>query len=597
MTYSGFQVQENLHVPKVHPGIVKILGEAFPPDAAKWSTVAIPAGSVKVCWATALQKKQVFTDRGRRWDDFVVADLARLSPVPELKFTHSLAGIGCSGARPMVSANCQYNNAKALLGRVFRTPSMKPWGTTGPAPGVWAFAETFATNLLPEFRAKPLTKEEWIQTMPSNRRKALTKAHKRLVDRGWNDSCKQFKAFVKTELLPGFDKDGNGLVRIEAMMDRIIQGPADETHVIAGPYLKPLIKRLKEVWSDSDPIFYGSTTPEHLHKWLDETLIQGSYTYIWCDFKMFDNTHSADSWAFIEGLYKKAGIEDPLFYKVMDAWRAPSGQIGSFKYQANVMNASGRDDTALSNGLLNGFASYLSAAAAWLEIPLMKLTVELLNSVKGLIRMSVCGDDSLGTIPLMSQERLSKFRQDMSDNIAMFGFEAKLCASTNLYDAVYLGMRPFPTRKGWFWGKTIGRATYKMGWVLNKNNDRDVMAHITGIADMHILCSRHVPVLSDLAYKIHELRNGAKRTPVRLNPDKPWEWTMKSGVKYDEITLQAVADTYTTHTKEENKLKLTDVKVTKEDVKDLIAEIEGVTRLPCVLDHWLWKHMIWVDDL
>lgn len=595
-TYSGFQVQENLHVPTVYPGIVKIQGEAFPPDGKKWETVVTQPGAIRVCWGLARLYKSTFSDRGVRWDDFQKRDLAALSAVPRSVFTHALAGIACSGARPMVSARCEYNNAKALLGRVFRTPSEKPWGGTGPHPGAWKFVEQFVPDLLPGFKDRAMSVEEWIATMPSKRRKALSRASLLLKRRGWSPSCAMFKAFVKTELLPGFDKDEYGLVRITQMMDRLIQGPADETHVIAGPHLKPLIHRLKKIWTDDSPLFYGSTTPEYLHKWLNHTLLQGASTYIWCDFKMFDNTHSADSWAFMEGLYRAAGVEDPLFYQVMEVWRQPKGMIGSFKYQAAIMNASGRDDTALANGVLNGFASYLSAVAAWLEVPLLSLTVQMLNAVKGLIRLSVCGDDSLGTIPLCSSDRLTRFCKDMSDNIAMFGFEAKLCASTKLYDAVYLGMRPYPTKEGWYWGKTIGRATYKMGWVLLEG-ERDVMAHITGVADMHVLCSQHVPVLGDIARKIIALRGGAKRTPVVLNENKPWEWTYKSGVSYDSVTLTAVADMYTARTTPTNPMKLHDVGVQVKDVLGLLAAIEKVERLPCVLDHWLWKHMIWVDDL
>lgn len=100
---------------------------------------------------------------------------------------------------------------------------------------------------------------------------------------------------------------------------------------------------------------------------------------------------------------------------------------------------------------------------------------------------------------------------------------------------------------------------------------------------MHVLCSSHVPILADLAKKIAELREGAKRTPVRaVDPNRPWEWTLRAGVNYDECTLQAVAHIY--HT-------------TVDDVKSLIQAIERVERLPAVISHPLWERMIALDDL
>jgi len=213
-----------------------------------------------------------------------------------------------------------------------------------------------------------------------------------------------------------------------------------------------------------------------------------------------------------------------------------------------------------------------------------------------LIMISVCGDDSLGTIPCCSLERQQQFCKDMGSNIAMFGFEAKLQVSTKLYDAVYLGMRPYPTRKGWFWGKTIGRATYKMGWVLDK--DQDLMAHMTGVADMHVLCSAHVPILADLAKKIVELREGKKRTPAKLDQNRPWEWTLKSGVPYDELTIQAVADIYTTYrTKMTTECNVVDIHACVDQIHDLIRQIQNIEVLPATIDSPFWREMIWCDDL
>lgn len=151
-TFAGYQIQENLHVPKVYPGIVGVGAETFPPPPEKFKDVDLSGGSVKVCWSKVKAKRE-FADRGKKWSDFQAADLEKLRKyhLGAPKLSHYLAGIGCSGARPMVSAQAPYNQAKALLGRVFRLPAERAWGR-GPKPGVWEKAWQFVDVLLPEDR-------------------------------------------------------------------------------------------------------------------------------------------------------------------------------------------------------------------------------------------------------------------------------------------------------------------------------------------------------------------------------------------------------------------------------------------------------------
>lgn len=555
------------------------------PEAAK------SRGLVQICWDAVKVSRPGFSDRpgkGAKWTDMCVSDIEKLREYNERgRFTHILCGIGLSGARPMVSASCCYNQAKALIGRVFRQPELRSWGR-GPMPGVWEWAWQFVDELLPEYRAHRMTVEEWLKTMPATRRRPLERAYERYKRVGWTKSYRKFSSFVKTELLPGFAKSGGDLVRLAEMLDRLIQGPSDECHVITGPWLKPLVKELKKKWTSDFYVHYGSCGPESLHRFLVDRVVDSAHSFFWCDFSMYDNTHSDDSWTFMERLYSRAGIEDCDFWQVLKAWKRPEGRIGPMRYRARVMNASGRDDTALANGILNGFATYLSVSAAYLGKPLLELTVADLREIRSVIALSVCGDDSLGCLPPMPAERLSAITREVRTNIAMFGFEAKLECSTRIHDAVYLGMRPYPTKSGWFWGKTIGRSTYKMGWKTLSGGvlSADPMAHITGVADMHTLCSRHVPVLGDIARKVVELRCGAKRTPVNLDPNKPWEWTFQAGVDYDEVTLQHVAEVYSTHTL-----------VTTDDIRSLLEQIKNVNSLPCILDHWVWRRMVEADDL
>jgi len=520
-----------------------------------------------------------------------LADLARFTT----RETRScgLYGIGCSGASVMISAKNPYTQFKALAGRAFRTSTAVPYG---PAPGIYDWLERFVPVLLPDFTASKMTVEDWLQSMPSRRKRALTRAWEDYKRTGWQKHYETFKAFIKKEKLPNFDKDGVELTILTSMLDRLIQGPADATHVIAGPYLKPLLSTLKERWHKDAPIFYGSVEPEKLHCYL-QRLAKRSGTYFWCDYKMFDNTHSAGSWDFMERRYRACyGDCTNDFWRVMDTWRRPRGKIGAFRYQARVMNASGRDDTALANGVLNGFAAYLSACAAYLNQPLLTLTPAQVSGLSDTIIISVCGDDSIGNIPIQGKAELDQFLQKMSDNIAMFGFEAKLNASQHLMDAVYLGCRPYPTRAGWFWGKTIGRSTYKMGWVID-DACADPMAIMTGVAEMHTICSRQVPVLYDLAKRIVELRRGAKVTRVNIDDNKPWEWTHSiPEAEYDDLTLQSVVDMFNRKPSPHN-ADGKDSGLTLHNLKELIYEIRTIPCLPYVLNSSTWRRIIHMDDL
>lgn len=581
ISWAGSQVQENLHVPDCYPGIVYRTGEMHPPPLKKWEAVDVYMRKkclVKVNWHYS-RVKTVQGERNDKWDAFEKKDLAKLKTPNPPKFTHALVGIACSGAAPMVSVQTPYTQGKALLARVFRKTPEHPWGP-GPKPGRWAWARQFLKVLLPDFVARPMEFHDWLATMPKRRQAALLKGKERLDRLGWNKSCEKFKAFVKTEFLPGFSQCPEGfedIGRLREMVDRIIQGPDEQSHCIAGPILKPFLTRLKELWTYDSEIFYASTTPDKLQKFLD-IISEAEQCYFWCDFTQFENSHSKDTWEFMEALY---GNSDPMFTKVMKAWRAPRGTIGPFKYEARVMNASGRDDTSLANNVLNGMASHLSAVAAYNEVPLDQVTIEMVAGARGKVRLAVCGDDSLGMLPRWGKDRLAKFKADMAYNISEFGFHAKLETSDTLTDAVFLGMRPYPTKAGWYWGKTIGRCTYKMAWSL-KPQERDLMAQITGVADMHVRCSSHVPVVYDIAKRITQLREGAKRTPVLVDDARPWEWTQESGCLYDDLTLEAVARVYGTDVQE---------------VKALICAINRVVRLPAVIDNDLWKRMIARDEL
>ena len=223
---------------------------------------------------------------------------------------------------------------------------------------------------------------------------------------------------------------------------------------------------------------------------------------------------------FLEEYYSEMK-DDPEFRLVVEAWRIPSGRMGEMKYAVpDVMLASGRDDTSLLNALLNGFVMGMAVAAALANKDVRDLTAADISFAKVVARISICGDDTLGFLPNDLWPRRVQIMRSIEDTIKLFGLVPKLDCSNYLGQAVYLGMRPynipFGTGRKWMWGRTIGRAAYKMGWMLDLAKG-DPSAWMTGNADAIVRTQPYVPILSDLARKIVELREGCKRTPVKAD--------------------------------------------------------------------------------
>jgi hypothetical protein len=571
VTISGMQVQSCMQAATAICGPVLRTGVDHPPTGSKWRTVPRLEGAIKRKY------------RGQ-WVDVEKEDIARMrrgeSDYPRIV----LAGAAISGATPCVSNSSEHNAFKALCCRVFRAPAHRP------QPGAWDVARRFRRLLLPHLEAEIMTVEAWLQSVEPRRRTILTRCADDYALSGWKKKFQKFKAFVKSEKLPDFQKKHGELLPMTEMVDRLIQGPADTTHVIAGPVLKPLIAELKTQWGKDSKIFYAGTKLATLQAWLDDRLADGEFFSFASDYSMFDNSHSEESWAFMEEIYRKAGcFKHKDFGKVMDAWRAPKGSLAgkrwALKYQGPTMNASGRDDTSLANGVLNGFAAFLAATAAWYQVNLVDLTEAHVLGVP--LKLAVAGDDSLGFLPTLSPERMRQFQLDFSAALARFGFDAgpeKIITTTRPIDLVFLGMRPYPVGGKWYWGKTIGRALFKQGWTLKVASNW--AAWFAGECEQILATCQHIPVLSDIAWAFLRQHEGGK---VTKKHQEAWRWEIehqpwKEGHRcppYDDSTIAAVADLYGT---------------TTTALKALIGVLRGLKTFPCVLSDPLLRTMIYQDD-
>jgi len=105
--------------------------------------------------------------------------------------------------------------------------------------------------------------------------------------------------------------------------------------------------------------------------------------------------------------------------------------------------------------------------------------------------------------------------------------------------------------------------------------------------------------LSDITEKWMECRQGAKVNEYKFDEYKPWK-AMSEGSPdhYSQDTLESLARAYTVDRRMcRQDLSCEDVFVTAADFEQLILYVrERVDGSPCVLDHWLLRHMIWVDE-
>lgn len=456
-------------------------------------------------------------------------------------------------------------------------------------PGVFGTACKLSDQLFRSFLvgvADPMDMWSWIQTMPSRRRKELIRAWRKYRDSGFVPSHKyaRIQAFVKNEKLPYFGVRGGEFdVSYAEYVARLIQAPHDETHLDAGPYLKPLVKRLKRDWSWDNWLFYASVDPATLDHWLQRHCKAASW--FWADYSSFDATYSPDAWRMIESFYAQLyPTAEPSFWRAIDAWRKPIGDCrlrkdqARIRYEAPVMNASGRDDTALANALFNGIALSLSIAAAVARKPILELTALDVARVKEYANIAVVGDDSLVALSL----DVAPFAEQIVANLGEFGLVVKANHSRELVDVTFLAMMPYPVAGTFYWGPTVGRRMYKAYW--QESPVGNLPAWTLGVAKQLALY-QCVPVLVDSAERIIQLLPGGKVTRQRVDPNRVWSSRTAATPRYDASTIAWLARRY-------DGVGLTVSMITAD-----IQTIRGITRLPAVAGLYTTDAAVRVDDL
>lgn len=488
-------------------------------------------------------------------------------------------------ARPYVTEKSYVGLIKGVLCRLAKARKHHPEAGAWTRPA--AFHDLFFHPGWDACKHEPYSQEEWRRGFHPRRIKAFNQAWDTYVWLGetWCARYEKFTIFLKREWLA----DGADGMPIQVGKPRIIQSPHDITHVLAGPALKKLTHLLKAWWHVAHPIFYASVTPKKLDVWLNS--LPEDSVYLWCDYKMFDATHSRESWEFVRAWYEtllpESYIANHHWQAVMDAWQDPRGKAWAktgekVRYAAQGINASGRDDTALANALLNGVAMMIALTAVDNGVHSRDVTREQLAAAMSTFRLAVVGDDSLAALPAQRRCGLPWLNAGpaVADAIASFGFEAEVGVSAHRADAVFLGQRPYRYASGWHWGPTLGRRLYKHHCLLAPAVHRS--AWLLGVADMELRAFNHIPIMRQMAATVCRLLHGRKRTKWSMfrdghtnhDPEYVVDWALRElTVEPDDLTYEELVGVYARagHA------------VQRADFHDLERQAEEAVRLPHVV--------------
>lgn len=527
------------------------------------------------------------------------------SPEPRpTRIAGYLAGFGVNRLAPMVNAKTLTNLMRAVAARIARlrpfTPKQEAWDLASHLTSHPAFFPDLDSLQVPS-----LSVEEWLAGFLPSRGAVLTRCYEtwescgRIIDYGTH----RFRVFLKREWVPNTEPRGPIMQPLLTNKPRTILPPygsnpalADVAHIIAGPALRAILHEVKKLWHRDHSIFYASATPQDLDDWLNAN--QGAGMWLWSDYTMYDMTHHTITWEFLEPIFLRAlgRVEDlDRFKQVLKGWRAPQGKgfanVASWsavlRFYGIAMNASGRDDTALANAILNGFAMVLSLTAAHCGKPLLQVVSEDITNFTTVAKVALVGDDVLAALPpattcgpwLDSSEVIK-------NNLAQFGFIAKVGMSPRIVDAVFLGCRPYRVAGSWRWGPTLGRRLYKHHACINPQANLTSWLH--GICRMERDHLGFVPILGAMARRACQLLEGAKLTP--------WHADIHHGMKWDERRAPTMPDddtylhcalAYTTST---GALTVGDILATE-------ALIMTATELPAIISTPAIDRVLMHDDL
>jgi len=402
---------------------------------------------------------------------------------------------------------------------------------------------------------------------------------------------------------------------------------------MCGPWFRVITKAVKDMSPHDGPLFYASTTPEQQNAWLSQFNAQhdqvvagmamplpsdviqhqeskshkrvkhvdvrhaytepvspiSDWTWVESDFSMMDNSYSEEAFEFLLAFYGVLGF--PTRGPLAKMWRKMCVVAGSagpnsaysrangdtFLFTSGFLNASGRDDTAVNNYVINAWlmmTAVLRMANVGLDTPL-----EVVVKIAKLVRAAMVGDDLLAAvhksldatiIPAVAEEG---------------GFQNKILYRSDVTHCVFLGMRLYPCavfdgtylRHRLLWGKQLGRCLYKLGW--QREASLDTLAWAKGVAWAQLVANPHVPILKAYCVSVlQKTRNVKMKVPRDLSKYRLPE--VREAYVSTNQTLDMIGDVYG---------------ISWEEIQEAERQLMGVPTLPAFLSSRIIDRLVRVD--
>lgn len=216
------------------------------------------------------------------------------------------------------------------------------------------------------------------------------------------------------------------------------------------------------------------------------------YAFADADIKCMDGSFSQDAFSFSEWFQKKLGANNPTYLEMFKAACTVDGTSmdRSIRLRVDGVNASGRDDTALNNAIINASMVAVAGICSWYS----SLTSQPFISVQNIaqvplddpillqcfdeLRAMILGDDSLVRLP----KDMGSYQNGYVELFARCGFELKMSLKDNLYKTIFLGRRVLPTTAGNWLMPITGRRLYKFGVALDPIKVPNLYGWLKGVA-------------------------------------------------------------------------------------------------------------------
>jgi hypothetical protein len=523
-----------------------------------------------------------------------------------------LAGIGFLHT-PSIMAKTDYNLDIAVMNRLCAQPPVVATPGFWEAALAWVKVPGNMDVFLPGYdeylagkKTPPMSFEEWVSAFPPSRQKMFRRAMRDWIagKRPTFKQMKVFSVFVKRELANNGGRVGAEMPKSNP---RSICNPIEMTHVLLGRFLRPITTTAK-VLAERGPITYDSRCPEKLNdkvsaRWIHDgeeykpvedqhcptlrhvhnrtpmgpgkKFVKGQPTPVLytefpvnervratrapedersqlsSDYSMMDSSYGQGVFKWLEKVLITLGLPcGGLIYKLWKSLAQVSGTANGKQFTAGWINASGRDDTALINFLVNQFLSNVGMICAAMDCSwetFFKMKVDQWRHVVPEYAGGAVGDDLYVDFPRAWEERVAKRFEPVA---IAGGFTNKIEFTRDITHLVFLGNRPYPTavqeedgvwRHRLRWGKQLGRCLYKLGW--QRMPSVDCMAWVKGVAWATLISNPHVPVLRAYAISVLEQTEGVHmRVPQEL-----WKFRLpatRKAVTVTPYTFRMMEDVY-----------------------------------------------------